>query len=79
MTAELPRIPDELAQSPASDKVVWNALYDADGPLTAAAIAEATHTPRSTVYESLARLVEDDLVEEAPASDSPCQWAYRCV
>lgn len=77
MTAELPRIPDALASSPATDKYLWNVLYDAEAAQTATELAEATHTPRSTVYKSLRRLVEKGVVEEVPATDCQCQWSYR--
>lgn len=79
MTAELPRIPDELAASPATDKLVWNVLYDADEPMTAPELADVSHTPRPSVYRSLDRLVAAGLVDKLAAVDCHCQWSYRTL
>ncbi len=77
MTGELPRIPDCLASNPATDKLIWNVLRDADGSLTVSELATLSHTPKSTVYESVRRLVRLGVVDELPAPESSCQWRYR--
>jgi DNA-binding HxlR family transcriptional regulator len=77
MTAELPRIPDALAQSPASDKVVWNYLYDAAKPLTKPELQARTKIHPRTLDAALGRLREDGFVTTAPAEDgSSCYRAY---
>jgi DNA-binding transcriptional ArsR family regulator len=77
MTAELPRIPDDLAQSPASDKVVWNYLFDADRPLTKPELQTRTKIHPRTIEAALRRLRDADLVTTAPAeNETTCYRAY---
>lgn len=63
MTGELPRIPAALAQSPATDKVVFQYLQDADEPLTQTDLAEQTRTSQRTIRDALTRMERRGLVE----------------
>ena len=77
MTAELPRIPDALASSPASDKVVWRWLDDAARPLTKRELRALTRIEPRTLDAALRRLREAGLLTRTSApDDSPCTLAY---
>lgn len=77
MTAELPRIPDALAQSPASDKLVWRELDAAERPLTRRELRHRTRLTKRTVTNALKRLREADLIARAPPpADSDCYFGF---
>jgi len=80
MTAELPRIPDCLASSPASDKVVWNYLFTANQPLTKPELQQRTKIQMRTLDAALRRLRDAGLVQTTSAGgETSCYRAYALL
>lgn len=69
---DAPPVPEAIADSPPSRKLVWLALATAESEsLTAAELLERLAVGQGTVYSSLEELNEAGVVESRPSLDMP--------
>lgn len=69
-------IPPQLADNSPADKLVYRTVTDL-GPVTKQDVVEATALSQSTVYRSIERLIESDLVERSESPDDLRQSCYQ--
>lgn len=69
---DAPPVPEAIADSPPSRKLVWLALATADAEcLSATELLERLAVGQGTVYASLEELNEAGAVESRPSLDAP--------
>ena len=56
-------IPEDLADTPASAKLVYAILAESEDALTLKELQQRTHLPRSTTHDALAELESADAVD----------------
>jgi Fe2+ or Zn2+ uptake regulation protein len=69
---DAPPVPEAIADTPPSRKLVWLALATTDAEcLTAAELLERLAVGQGTVYESLEELNDAGVVESRPCPNAP--------
>lgn len=69
-------IPDDIADAPASAKLIYVVLAETEETFTAEELAQRTRLPRSTAYDALAALERRDAIARHPSCTDGRQAYY---